>query len=224
MTTTLQIFQYCLVWYADLELVYHKKEYIYCLFVCFFAVKRTTKFQRFTNSCSVGSKAVAQWCTVKNLFLKTSQNWQEDICAKITFLIKLQTWGWELPGGCFIWSVFWRKMTHRVLECCIQTQNVATWNTTGSSAGLRDPVAWRLSGIMLEVSDKCHKWRRLPSILLLNFGVEVAKGVMKTNHWNQSIPVSTKKTCIWIPFKHPWGVFCKSSGRLKAGLTGLTGC
>ena len=37
------------------------------------------------------SKAVCWRCSVKKLFLKVSQNSQENTCAKVSFLIKLQT-------------------------------------------------------------------------------------------------------------------------------------
>ena len=38
----------------------------------------------------VGPEAVARWCSVKNVFLKISQNSQENIGARVSFLIKLQ--------------------------------------------------------------------------------------------------------------------------------------
>ena len=36
------------------------------------------------------SEAVAQRCSVKRVFLEISQNSQENTCAKVSFLIKLQ--------------------------------------------------------------------------------------------------------------------------------------
>ena len=39
---------------------------------------------------SDSSEAVALRCSVKNLFLEISQNSQENICARVSFLIKLQ--------------------------------------------------------------------------------------------------------------------------------------
>ena len=36
------------------------------------------------------SEAVIQWCSVKNMFLEISQNLQENACARVSFLIKLQ--------------------------------------------------------------------------------------------------------------------------------------
>ena len=38
-------------------------------------------------------EAVAQRCSVKKVFLKNSQNSQENTCARVSFLIKLQTLG-----------------------------------------------------------------------------------------------------------------------------------
>ena len=39
------------------------------------------------------SEAVARRCSVKKVFLEISQNSQENACARVSFLIKLQTWG-----------------------------------------------------------------------------------------------------------------------------------
>ena len=42
-------------------------------------------------------EAVAQRCSVKNVFLEISQNSQEYTCARVSFLIKLQDWGLCFP-------------------------------------------------------------------------------------------------------------------------------
>ena len=39
------------------------------------------------------SEAVVQMCSVKKVFLKIPQNSQENICAGVSFLIKLQASG-----------------------------------------------------------------------------------------------------------------------------------
>ena len=39
------------------------------------------------------SEAVARRCSVKKVFLEISQNSEENTCARVSFLIKLQTWG-----------------------------------------------------------------------------------------------------------------------------------
>ena len=36
------------------------------------------------------SEAVVHWCSVKKVFLEISQNSQENTCARVSFLIKLQ--------------------------------------------------------------------------------------------------------------------------------------
>ena len=41
-------------------------------------------------------KAVAQRYPVKKVFLEISQNLQENTCARVSFLIKLQAWGLQL--------------------------------------------------------------------------------------------------------------------------------
>ena len=38
---------------------------------------------------NVGSEAVVHRCSVKKMFLEISQNSQENVCAKVSFLIKL---------------------------------------------------------------------------------------------------------------------------------------
>ena len=38
----------------------------------------------------VTPEAVAQRCSVKKVFLEISQNSQENICARVSFIIKLQ--------------------------------------------------------------------------------------------------------------------------------------
>ena len=42
------------------------------------------------------SEAVIQRCSVKKVFLEISQNSQENICAGVSFLIKLQASGLQL--------------------------------------------------------------------------------------------------------------------------------
>ena len=42
------------------------------------------------------TEAVAQRCSVKKVFLKISQNSQENTCARVYFLTKLQAWGLHL--------------------------------------------------------------------------------------------------------------------------------
>ena len=39
---------------------------------------------------------VARRCSVKQVFLKILQNLQENTCARISFLIRLQTWVLQL--------------------------------------------------------------------------------------------------------------------------------
>ena len=38
----------------------------------------------------VATEAIAQRCSVKKMFLEISQNSQENTCARVSFLIKLQ--------------------------------------------------------------------------------------------------------------------------------------
>ena len=41
-------------------------------------------------------EAVDQKCSVKQVFLEISQNYQENTFAKVSFLIKLQVWALQL--------------------------------------------------------------------------------------------------------------------------------
>ena len=41
------------------------------------------------------SEAVSQRRSVKKVFLEVSQNSQENTCARVSFLIKLQVWAWN---------------------------------------------------------------------------------------------------------------------------------
>ena len=43
-------------------------------------------------------EAVAQRSSVKKVFLEISQNWQENTCARVSFLIKLQVSGSEIDS------------------------------------------------------------------------------------------------------------------------------
>ena len=47
----------------------------------------------FSKWCFDSVEAVAQTCSVKKVFLEISQNPQENTCAKVSFLIKLQSLG-----------------------------------------------------------------------------------------------------------------------------------
>ena len=54
------------------------------------------------------TEAVVQRCSVKKLFLEISQNWQENTCAWVSFLIKLQ------GSGLFLW-ILWNFLEHLFL-------------------------------------------------------------------------------------------------------------
>ena len=49
-----------------------------------------------TKKYLLGPGAVAQRCSVKKMFLELSQNSQENTCASVFFLIKLQASGLQL--------------------------------------------------------------------------------------------------------------------------------
>ena len=41
-------------------------------------------------------EAVVQMCSIKKVFLEISQNSQENACARVSFLVKLQAWRLQL--------------------------------------------------------------------------------------------------------------------------------
>ena len=45
------------------------------------------------NAGTLRSEAVVQTCSLKKVFLEISQNSQENTCARVSFLIKLQASG-----------------------------------------------------------------------------------------------------------------------------------
>ena len=56
-------------------------------------------------------EAVIQTCSVKKVFLEISQNSQENTCARVSFLIKLQAW----PGvfSCKFCEIFKKTFLYR---------------------------------------------------------------------------------------------------------------
>ena len=81
-----------------------------CFPVNFMKFLRATFLQKFTTPNKV-IEAVAQNCCAKALFLKVSQNSQENTCARVSFIIKLQVSSWKkrLLHMCFLWILrnFW---------------------------------------------------------------------------------------------------------------------
>ena len=72
---------------------YNYKTFIINLWICRISKKKSFKVTwKFTNSPEVA----AQRCFVKKVFLKTWQDSQENTCARVSFLIKLQVWGQSL--------------------------------------------------------------------------------------------------------------------------------
>ena len=67
-------------------------------------------------------EAVVQWCSVKKVFLEVLQNSQENSCARVSFLIKLQTSGiqicWKGDSGVGIFC-----------EVCESSKNTFSYKT-----------------------------------------------------------------------------------------------
>ena len=72
-------------------------------FVNFAKFLRTPSTEHLRATASVYVKKKSHWketvfprCFVKKLFLEISHNSQENTCARVSFLIKLQAWGLQL--------------------------------------------------------------------------------------------------------------------------------
>ena len=64
-----------------------------------FKIKKMEVISRFNESCwSIwsGYRSSHQKCSVRKVFLKISQNSQENTCARVSFLIKLQVSGLQV--------------------------------------------------------------------------------------------------------------------------------
>ena len=63
------------------------------------------KDRAFWKNKFISQEAVVQRCSVKKVFLEISQNSQENTCARVSFLIKLQAqehiFLQNTSGGCF---------------------------------------------------------------------------------------------------------------------------
>ena len=68
------------------------------------------------------SEAVVQMCSVKKVFLEISQNSHENTCTRVSFLIKLQTWGLQL---------YLKKSLAQVFSCefCGISKNTFSYRT-----------------------------------------------------------------------------------------------
>ena len=74
---------------------------------------------RVSKSCSyrLFTEAVVCRCSVKKVFLKMSQNSQENTCARVPFLIHLQMSGLQLYWSVFSLQVF--KKYHSRTSCSV---------------------------------------------------------------------------------------------------------
>ena len=62
----------------------------------------------------IALEAIVQRCSVKKVFLGISQNSQENTCARVSFLIKLQAWGLRMRNICLNCR---RKQTEKAVPC-----------------------------------------------------------------------------------------------------------
>ena len=60
----------------------------------------------FQNGQSIFQETLARRCSVKKVFLEISQNSQENICARVSFVIKLQALAQVFSSGT---GVFYSK-------------------------------------------------------------------------------------------------------------------
>ena len=72
----------------------------------------TLRSQCIVNKKLLLPEAVEQRCSLKKVFLEISQNSQESICARVSFLIKLQALDLQLSHRIHIEYLWW------LLLCC----------------------------------------------------------------------------------------------------------
>ena len=73
-------------------------------------------------------EAVAQRCFVNKVFLKISQNSQENTCARVSFLIKMQSWGLQLYSK--------RDSGTGTCEFCKISKNTCSYRTPPKAASI----------------------------------------------------------------------------------------
>ena len=59
------------------------------------------------------TKAVTQMCSAKKVFLKLSQNSQENTCVRVSFLVKLQALDSGILFSCEFCEIFKNTFFHR---------------------------------------------------------------------------------------------------------------
>ena len=79
---------------------------------------------------------VVQRCSVKTVCLEISQNLQENTCARVSFLIKLQAW----PA-----TLFLKKTLAQVVSCefCDVSKNTFSYRTTLVAASGFSQSLWQ---------------------------------------------------------------------------------
>ena len=65
-----------------------------------YIIKQLLHYKNILNML-YNKEVVAQTCFVKKMFLEISKNSQENICARVTFLIKLQVAPAQIPAQMF---------------------------------------------------------------------------------------------------------------------------
>ena len=101
------------------------------IFFVIITKKSSLFYYYFTNTIMISSImfCVAQRCSVKKLFLKISQNSQENTCARVSFLIKLQAQACNFIIKETLAQVFF-------CEFCEISQNIFSYRTPPVAASV----------------------------------------------------------------------------------------
>ena len=89
---------------------------------------------------SLSKEAAVQRCSVKTVFLESSQNSQENTCARVSFLIKLQVSGLQLyykrdsgtDVSCEFCKIFKNTFSYRAPQVADSVSNKRDPSTGGS--------------------------------------------------------------------------------------------
>ena len=104
---------------------------------------------RFQFMISPSAEAVVRGCSVKKVFLKLSQNSQENTCVRASFLIQLQAGVWQryfpVNFAKFLWTPFLQNTSGRLLL----HQFLSTEVAFDSSKCSRSQMFFRPEGLQL---------------------------------------------------------------------------
>ena len=135
------------------------------------------------------------------MFLKISENPQENTCVRVSFLIKLYAWGPQLyqkRGSCKFWEIFKNSFFYRTPSAAASEHNKSIWKVC-------EAVAQRYSvkKVFLEISQNSQENTCARVSFLIKF-LRPAN-LLKKRLWDRCFPMNFAKF-LRTPFftEHLW--------------------